>query len=133
MMGDKSSFLLYSNLKLLAQLLAISFFKYTNFVQYIFNYIFHLKIRPLFFRINDAYLRTQICTLVYRIIVPPRLLSFGKFSNPIFGKFSNPPNFISTPPIINLKDFSKSQKQKSQIYCMEQQKGVNELLSKYSY
>ena len=64
---------------------------------------------------------------------PPRLLSFGKFSNPIFGKFSNPPNFISTPPIINLKDFSKSQKQKSQIYCMEQQKGVNELLSKYSY
>ena len=64
---------------------------------------------------------------------PPRLLSFGKFSNPIFGKFPNPPNFISTPAIINLKDFSKSQKQKSQIYCMEQQKGVNELLSKYSY
>ena len=61
--------------------------------------------------------------LVYRIIVlppiPPRLLIFRKFSNP-----SIPPNFIPTPtpyphPTLNLKDFSKSQNQKSLIFCME--------------
>ena len=45
---------------------------------------------------------------------------------------SNVPNNRPPPTIINFKDFSKSQNQKSQIFCMEQQKGVNELLSKYT-
>ena len=45
---------------------------------------------------------------------------FGKFSSPL----SLPPsNFIPTPPppppIISFKNFSKSQNQKSQIFCME--------------
>ena len=45
----------------------------------------------------------------------PRLLIFGKFSNTT----PPPPQFYSKPPIINFKDFSKSQNQNSQIFCLE--------------
>ena len=70
-------------------------------------------------------LRFQV-TLVYRIIASPPIINFWEIYQPPLS-----PQFYSNRPIINFKDFTKSRNQKSQIFCMEQQKGVNDLLSKY--
>ena len=58
-------------------------------------------------------LRFQV-TLVYRIIASPPIINFWEIFQPPL-----PPQFYSNRPIINFKDFTKSQNQKSQIFCME--------------